>query len=400
MSGRNPDEPHRVATPLELLFDLTFVVAFGQAANNLAHLVAEGHLLSGSLAFSFAMIAICLAWMNFTWFASAYDVDDWFYRVTTLVQMVGVVILALGIPAAFHSIDAGGHVDNLVMVAGYVVMRVAMIVQWLRVAKQDPVRRRTALGYVLCYSVAQLGWVALALLDVSPLIFVVVGPLLMLLEIAGPAYVERKIGATPWHAHHLAERFSLMTIIALGEGVIGTIASVSALVEEQGWSTDVALTVVAGIGLTFSIWWIYFAMPSGAVLAQHRHRAIGWAFGHVLIFGAVVATGAGLHAVAYVIEGVAHIGTVGAVLAVAVPVALFFVALTAVYTFLLRHGDRFHVVLFGGAALILALAVALAFAGASIGLCLAIITLAPALVVVGYETIGHRHEAAILERIL
>ena len=44
MSGRDPHEPHRVATPLELLFDLTFVIAFGVAASQLAHSLASGHV--------------------------------------------------------------------------------------------------------------------------------------------------------------------------------------------------------------------------------------------------------------------------------------------------------------------------------------------------------------------
>ena len=55
-----------------------------------------------------------------------------------MVQMVGVIVLALGLPAMFESIDEGETVDNRVMVAGYVVMRVAMVFQWARAARQDP----------------------------------------------------------------------------------------------------------------------------------------------------------------------------------------------------------------------------------------------------------------------
>ena len=141
MSGRDPDEQHRAATPLELLFDLTFVVAFGIAADELAHYLAEDHISTSLLGFSFATFAISWAWINFSWFASAYDTDDWVFRLLTLVQMVGVLVLALGIAEVFASIDEGAHVDNGVMVAGYVVMRVAMVAQWLRAARQDPPRR-------------------------------------------------------------------------------------------------------------------------------------------------------------------------------------------------------------------------------------------------------------------
>jgi low temperature requirement protein LtrA len=135
MSGRDPFAQHRVATPLELLFDLTFVVAFGVTAPEFAHLLAENHVGAGLAGFAFATFAVCWAWINFSWFASAYDTDDWVYRLTTMLQMVGVIILALGVPQMYASIAEGKHVENQVMVAGYVVMRIAMVFQWLRAAR-------------------------------------------------------------------------------------------------------------------------------------------------------------------------------------------------------------------------------------------------------------------------
>ena len=161
MDGRDPHESHRTATPLELLFDLTFVVAFGIAADELAHYVVEEHFEAGLLGFALATFAIIWAWINFSWFASAYDTDDWVYRLTTMVQMVGVIVLALGLPAMFESIDEGATVDNRVMVAGYVVMRVAMVFQWARAARQDPPRREACRTYIVAIIVAQAGWVAL-----------------------------------------------------------------------------------------------------------------------------------------------------------------------------------------------------------------------------------------------
>jgi low temperature requirement protein LtrA len=127
MSGRDPHEGHRSATPLELLFDLTFVVAFSIAGNEFAHLVAEGHYGSALAGFALAMFGVCWAWINFSWFASAYDIDDWFYRILTMVQMVGVAVFSLGIPDMFKSVDAGGLFDGKVIVGGYVIMRLAMV---------------------------------------------------------------------------------------------------------------------------------------------------------------------------------------------------------------------------------------------------------------------------------
>ena len=106
--------------------------------------------------------SITWAWINFSWFASAYDTDDWIYRLTTMLQMVGVIILALGLPDVFESIDEGETVNNGVMVAGYVVMRVAMVFQWSRAARQNPERRAGVPDlHRRRSSIAQVGWLAL-----------------------------------------------------------------------------------------------------------------------------------------------------------------------------------------------------------------------------------------------
>jgi low temperature requirement protein LtrA len=65
MSGRDPHEGFRVATPLELLFDLTFVIGFGVAASEFAHMLAENHVGPGLLSFVLATFAVWWAWINF-----------------------------------------------------------------------------------------------------------------------------------------------------------------------------------------------------------------------------------------------------------------------------------------------------------------------------------------------
>ena len=147
---------------------------------------AKATSLSGIGAFAFAMFATCWAWINFSWFASAYDTDDWFYRTTTMVQMIGVIVFALGIPAFFASVDAGHGVDNSVMVAGYVVMRVALVVQWCRVAVQDPAHRRAALAYAGFVSVAQIGWVVIAFAHLPLGVVIVAAPVIFVIEVAAP----------------------------------------------------------------------------------------------------------------------------------------------------------------------------------------------------------------------
>lgn len=83
MNPRDPRAPHRVSTPLELLFDLVFVVAVSQASITLHHEIVENHVAEGVVGYLMVFFAIWWAWMNFSWFASAFDTDDWLYRLTT-----------------------------------------------------------------------------------------------------------------------------------------------------------------------------------------------------------------------------------------------------------------------------------------------------------------------------
>ena len=132
MSGRDPAEAHRAATPLELLFDLCFVVAVAQAATFLHHDLAEGQFAHGVLSYLVVFFCIWWPWMNFTWFASAYDTDDVQYRLLTFVQIAGVLVVAAGVPRVFEELDF------TIMVVGYVIMRIALVAQWLRAAREDP----------------------------------------------------------------------------------------------------------------------------------------------------------------------------------------------------------------------------------------------------------------------
>ena len=396
MGGRDRHEAQRAATPLELLFDLTFVVAFGQAASQLAHALAEGHYQAALLGFAFASFGICWAWTNFTWFSSAYDTDDWIFRLATMVQMIGVLVLALGLPRMFASIEHGEHFDNSIMVLGYVIMRVALVFQWLRAARQDPARRRACLTYAALVSLAQVGWVVLIVLHFSIAVAVMLSVTLGLVEFVAPILAERKDGGTSWHAHHIAERHGLFAIIALGEGVVGTVAALSAVVEQQGWTLDAALVGLAGTGLTFGLWWVYYMLPSGPILHAQRDRAFVWAYGQLLIVTAIVATGAGLHVAAYFIEHKAHIGPVATVLTVSIPVGVFLGLIYALYYFLVQRFDPFHVWLLIATAGVVAVTVIAALSGVSVAVCLVILMLAPVVTVVGYEVQGYRHQAESL----
>ncbi|MES1170116.1 MAG: low temperature requirement protein A, partial [Leifsonia sp.] len=139
MHARSTDG-HRTSSPLELLFDLTFVVAVASLTGELAHGLVVGD--PGAIgAFLMVFAAVWWAWINFTWFASAFDVDDALYRVLTLVQMAGVLVLAAGVPTAFE------HNDFRAITVGYIIMRVAILGQWLRAGIEHPQNREAAFKY-------------------------------------------------------------------------------------------------------------------------------------------------------------------------------------------------------------------------------------------------------------
>lgn len=397
MRGRDPRERHRAATPLELFFDLTFVVAFSIAGSQLAHALALGHVGTGLLGFLVAMFGITWCWINYSWFASAYDTDDWLMRLLTLLQMVGVVIFGLGLPAMFHGLEEG-HQEFRAMVAGYVLMRVAMVALWVRVMRADPGRAPAARRYAASLTVAQVGWVLFAFLHWPALVAVAIFVALLVVELGG-AYLAERAAGTPWHAHHIAERYNLLAIITLGEVVLGTTTAIEAVVAEQGWSVEAVVIAAAGISLAAGMWWAYFALPHGEVLHRARHRSFGWGYSHILLFASVAAVGSGLHVAAYEVAGEATISPPAVILTLAVPLVVFLVWVFGIYTYVFTSLDAFHLLLTVVMVALLAAAVGLAAGGTGLAWCVAVVMLVPWVTVVGYETLGHRHIAEQLDRL-
>ena len=292
----------------------------------------KGHWFPALGGFGFAMFAIVWAWINYSWFASAYDTDDWLYRVLTMVQMVGVLVLALGLPVMFESLDEGGtrrqRRDGGRLRRHAHRARAAVAARGEaapgRPAGRAPVRRRARRVAGRMGAAAPAPGRAAAGVPGRARGHAVLRP-------RRDRGSPRGARGTPWHPRHIAERYGLFAIIALGEGVIGTIAAVSAVIGRQGWSQEAILLVIAGTGLTFGMWWCYFMIPSGPVLTRHRERSWVWGYSHAFLFASIVATGAGLHVAAYVLEGESAIGKVAAVLTVAVPVLIFGSGLFALY---------------------------------------------------------------------
>jgi len=325
MTGRDTKEPHRVSSPLELLFDLTFVVAIAQVTAQLAHAIIEGH--AGAMLVPFAMVffAIWWAWMNFTWFASAYDTDDVPYRLLVMVQMIGVLVLAAGVPAAFND-------GNLLAITiGYFVMRLGLAAQWIRAGIEYPDGRQTSFRYAAGIIVLQVGWWGrLFLPDTAVVVTVAVTLALVALELSVPPWAERT-GGTPWHPHHIAERYGLFTIILLGESVLAATTGVQGALVTAGVSAQLVVVALAGVVVLFALWWLYFLEPAGESLEIRRGLSYVWGYGHYGIFAALAAVGAGLEVA---VEATGHhleISAIGATEAVAIPTAVFLMLLWLVH---------------------------------------------------------------------
>ena len=286
LSPRDPREEHRTASPLELFSDLCYVVAIAQAALALEHQIVSGHPLHGIVWFSVSFFAVFWAWLNFAWFNSAYDADDTINRLLTLLQIFGSLVLAAGVPQIFEE-------DFTLGIIGYVIMRIGLILMWLRVVVGHPERRRTALRYVYGLVIVQLVWV-LALVVTGghlPLWAFLIG---ITLDFGIPVVAELA-GSTPWHPHHIAERYGLFFIIVLGETILSVTLALRTAYDAEHPPTELWLVVAGGVLITFCSWWLYFSRDETEILTGND-IGFKWGFGHYVIFASAAAIGAGLAA--------------------------------------------------------------------------------------------------------
>ncbi|WP_205683334.1 low temperature requirement protein A [Brevibacterium sp. S111] len=320
MHPRDPNEPGRAASSLELFFDLVFVIAVSIASAHLRDAVTAGHLGEGVGKYLLVFFAIWWAWMNFTWFATSFDVDDWAYRVLTIVQMAGVLVLAAGIEPVF------AHGDLRLLVAGYVLMRVVMISQWLRASRRAGPARPTTLVYVGGIAVAQVLWVAWLFIPTSS--GAVIGTLptavlicLIVFELAIPVVAETR-GTTPLHPEHIADRYGCFTIIVIGESLLASANAVFGAFSEVDELVPLISLGVLCLIVTAALWWIYFWPPHHRMLTG-LPAALTYGYGHYLIFAAAGAFSAGVGIEVDSQLGVSALDPVAATFTVSVPIVVF-----------------------------------------------------------------------------
>lgn len=314
---RDPQEANRTATALELMFDLATVVAVSAAAYGLAQAVAAGHALQGTIRFLCAFFMAWLAWLNYTWFASAYDNNSAMFRTLSLVIMFGSLALAGGIQSVFN--------DQPIWLAlvGFIVMRLGMIALWLGAANGDRQGRPAALRYAGGIAVMQTYWI-IVISSVSPqatLYF----PLFALGaagELAIPILAEHR-STTSWHRRHIIDRYNSFNIIVLGECFAVIAAILAAPV-----TPDLRYLWLAALCslIAFSMWGLYFDRKKQLTHANLKWVLI-WAYGHCALFAAGAATAAGFAVLLTVTGNRATISQHGVALAISIPVALYLTSL-------------------------------------------------------------------------
>jgi low temperature requirement protein LtrA len=208
-------------------------------------------------------------------------------------------------------------------------MRIALVGQWLRAAREDPVHRRTALRFATAIGLIQIGWILrLAVPDPLGLALIVV---LGLVELSIPIWAEKAGAPTPWNAEHITERYGLFTIIVIGECLLAATSAIQAATDDAGLSGPLVAIAAGGLLLVFGLWWSYFkdsaALPQGAPL----WLGITWGYGHYVIFASVAAIGVGLQIAVEAARGVIPLGPMAAAATVAIPVLTYFSAASVLH---------------------------------------------------------------------
>src|SRR4051794_20939970 len=241
-------EDERV-TPLELFFDLVFVLAITQCtALMAAHPTWEG-LAQGVL----VLAMLWWAWVGYAWLTSVVDPEEGGVRLAMFVAMAALLVAALCVPRAFGS-------TGLEFACAYTIVRVAHIALFNVASRDDPQLRHSVFtGLVGSTAIGAGLLVAASFTDGA--LRLGLWALALALDMSGPLF----FGVEGWKLipGHFAERHGLIVLIALGESIVAIGVGADARVDLGVVAAAVIGTVVAA-----AIWWLYFDVV--ALVAARR----------------------------------------------------------------------------------------------------------------------------------
>jgi low temperature requirement protein LtrA len=241
--------------PLELFFDLVFVLALTQCTALMAHEPTWQGLCKGLLALGI----LWWAWVGYAWLTSVVDPEEGGVRLALIAAMAAMLVVALAIPEAFE--DYG-----LLFAGGLAVVRIAHIVLFVIASQGDPDLRKSVFGLAVSTALG-VGIIAGASFTDGAL----QGGLWLLalaLDMAGPAF----FGAEGWklEPEHFAERHGLIIIIALGESIVAI-----GIGAEEGLVTGSVVAAVVGVFISAALWWLYFDVVALVAARRLEHAAPG-----------------------------------------------------------------------------------------------------------------------------
>jgi low temperature requirement protein LtrA len=256
-SGRAPrlrtaKREDETVTPLELFFDLVFVLALTQctalmAAEPTWEGVAKGLLVLGVLWW---------AWVGYAWLTSVVDPEEDAVRLVIFAAMAALLVAGLCVPEAFG--EAG-----LIFALAYAVVRIAHVALFMLASRDEPILRSSVIGLAISTAIASGLLVAASFADGA--LQGGLWTLALVLDIAGPYF----FGSEGWKLapHHFSERHGLIVIIALGESIVAI--GVGA---EEKVDLGIVVAAVVGTGIAAALWWLYFDVVA-LVAARRLSRA-------------------------------------------------------------------------------------------------------------------------------
>jgi low temperature requirement protein LtrA len=224
--------------PLELFFDLVFVLALTQCTTLMSDNptwegIGQGLLLLGLLWWS---------WVGYSWLTSVLDPEEGGVRFSLFAAMAAFLIAAICLPDAFSDLATEFAV-------AYGIVRAAQIALFWIASEDDPGLRRSIVGLAVGTAIGISLLLAGSFLDPGPR--AAVWGLALVLDMSGP----QLFGSEGWHLvpGHFAERHGLIIIIALGESIVAIGVGAGA---EMTWGIAGAATL--GIAILAALWWTYF----------------------------------------------------------------------------------------------------------------------------------------------
>jgi low temperature requirement protein LtrA len=238
----------QTVTPLELFFDLVFVLALTQCTQLMAddptwEGVARGLLVLGVLWWS---------WVGYAWLTSVIDPEEGMVRIAIFAAMAALLVAALCVPDVFG--DAA-----LLFACAYAVVRFGQIALFVLACRDDPHLRQSVNGLAVSTAIGVGILVGASFADGT--LQGALWALALLLDMGGP-YL---FGAEGWKLMpaHFAERHGLIVIIALGESIVAIGAGA-----EGELSTGVVASAIIGVAVAAALWWLYFDVV--ALVAERR----------------------------------------------------------------------------------------------------------------------------------